>query len=1123
MHKNHDYNYKIAKFFLDNSRITFLSLFVLVALGIASTLSLKTTGFPAPDVGIVLVNTVYPGASSDTVLKDVTKPIESIIKGLDGIDVYNSNSTNSVSIVSATLKPGFKTDSIQNKINSGISSIKLPTNVTTTIATPTVGGVDFIFTLYDKDNQKLFKGYQAVKSILEKNSATKEIKSGNDLEEKVFVKLDRQALAARGIDVANIQQAIKSLGESFPVVSNLNVDDQKTSIVTKFQGTQDLEALKNLDIKDRTGTVKLKDIADIETNYAFKKDSLLIVGAKHEDKKYIDQALGLEVRVNPNTDTFKYIDEIRKEIAKSDLISINKDVPDKVTFLESYSVARENKEQVDEVLSGLIGGPLNISNKELAKVGWLLGGIQLVFLVMLTFVSWRAAIIAAASIPLSLIFTNIYLFFTGQSLNTLVLFSLVLVIGLVVDPALVILESIQRKIDAGLRGKNAALAAITDVGSGLFMATLTNIIVFAPFALISGILGQIFIFIPQTIVPATIGSYVVPLVFLSWVSGNFLKKSKHANSNIAADADPDLVEKELHKNELENLWPIAKWLVNLNKKILNSHWAIRVAIIFFTFSIAMLVSFIYVGGGQIKNVQFGDALNPQSLTLNIIHKNGTSDTDRNKINKEIIAEILDYEDVETVSPYVQTLRIELKEAIERKGNSTDLAKNINDRVNKLFAAKVFDVDIKPISNGPPGASYQVQLSINESNQEKLKTAAIGVGSVFEKLCENDKKEVKIQDNCTGKKIKVLRTDDGYTGKENTVDYIEFDRAKLIEKNLILPSATTPSLIYSTSNIKNAFAIDDGNKVNTILIDSRDVPVILDNKASDPNSIDSINNLTLFSLSGQPVPVKDVAVITKKTPPATIIRSKGETLGIVKIGLEEGKNDQAYAAKVTNAVVEYYKDNTKTDALGLSNNSIKSYSEGGAASFAKSFSELILALLFAIVATYFVLAVFFNSLSQPIAILYTIPLTFVGIFPALKHLGSGQFGFLEIIGLIILVGVVENVAIFLIDAANQMIANDGLSDKDAVATASGLRFRPVMLTKLTAIASLAPLAWLSETYRPISLVIIFGLLTSGFASLITTPILYIAFRRASTFIRTVNPFGWLAFIPNIFQKVINFYK
>jgi HAE1 family hydrophobic/amphiphilic exporter-1 len=188
---------------------------------------------------------------------------------------------------------------------------------------------------------------------------------------------------------------------------------------------------------------------------------------------------------------------------------------------------------------------------------------------------------------------------------------------------------------------------------------------------------------------------------------------------------------------------------------------------------------------------------------------------------------------------------------------------------------------------------------------------------------------------------------------------------------------------------------------------------------------------------------------------------------------------------------------------LPEKSIESYSQGGSASALKSFSELGIALLLAIIFTYIALAVFFNSLTQPLVILYTIPLTFTGIFPALGWIGNGEFGFLEIIGLIILVGVVENVAIFLIDAANQNI-QAGMSEKRAIALASGIRFRPVILTKITAIASLAPLAFLSEFYRSISLVIIFGLLASGFVSLITTPILFVFFRWLS---RTYIKLSW----------------
>lgn len=129
---------------------------------------------------------------------------------------------------------------------------------------------------------------------------------------------------------------------------------------------------------------------------------------------------------------------------------------------------------------------------------------------------------------------------------------------------------------------------------------------------------------------------------------------------------------------------------------------------------------------------------------------------------------------------------------------------------------------------------------------------------------------------------------------------------------------------------------------------------------------------------------------------------------------------------------------------------------------------------------------------------------MGWVPALASFGGGQFGFLEIIGLIILVGLVVNVAIFLIDSARIQIST-GLDEKTAIANASGLRLRPVLLTKLVAAASLSPLIFFSELYRSISIVIVFGLLASGFISLVTTPILFIFFRSLS---RNVSKLGSL---------------
>jgi hydrophobic/amphiphilic exporter-1 (mainly G- bacteria), HAE1 family len=1103
MHKQHDWNYKLGKFFLENSRLTFLSFFILIILGLVSTFGLKTTGFPSPDVGIVIVRGIYPGASSDTVLKDVTKPIEDVIKGVEGVETFSSNSQNSVSIVSAVVRVGFKSESVQNKISTEVYSLAFPDNVTVSISKPQIGGIDYIFSMTDEDSNRLYDSYQTVKEVIEKNPGTKNIKSDNDLVKQVVVEVDQSKLAQSGASVQSIQQALRSMSESLPITSNIQVDNQKSSIVSQYGKKAKLSNLNDLEIVTPTGFVKLIDVSkSITVKQKFVNGTDLILGSKTLGTDEPKPAVVFNVNLNDGVDNTKYLSAIMDELKTKSNISFDKLESGKSLLVNNYSITEQNKEQVDEVLSGLVGGPLKIENKTLANVGWLLGGIQLVFLMMMTFVSWRAAIIAAAAIPLSLIFTNIYLYFSGESLNTLVLFSFVLVIGLVVDPALVIIESIQRKIDAGLRGKQAALAAITDVGGGLFMATLTNIIVFAPFGLISGILGQIFTYIPLTIVPATIGSYLVPIVFLTWISSKILKKSKSAIADLPADADPDLIEKELHKSELENLWPISKWLIGLNKRILNSNWLVRLSIIALTFMLSMMVSAFFLGNGLIKSVQFSSPANPQNLILTINHKTTTLESDVNNINKEVVKKVMSFKDVHEVAPYIQgTYKIELNDATERKEVSVKLAERINAELRDKYLNQLFDIKVGILANGPDSSSYSVLLAIKESDLSKIKTASERIDEKLKYLCDNNNK-ISIDEGCKDNKIEIVRLDDGFKGKENIVNYVEFDRAKLASKGLFIPNSQAPSLIVPTSQIKNLFTLNDGSKAVEVDNDGKSLPVVLETGITAPTTLDAIRKITLFTPKGQPVLLTDVATIVTDSPLSTITRVKGETQGVIKIGFNEKYSDQQASAKISNAIIEYYSNENHTKELGLSKNSIKPYSEGGVEGFKKSFGELQLALLFAIIATYFVLAIFFKSLSQPLAILYTIPLTFIGVFPALTYLGPAQFGFLEIIGLIILVGIVENVAIFLIDCANNLIKSDGLSDKEAIATASGLRFRPVLLTKLTAIASLTPLAFLSETYRPISLVIIFGLLTSGFTSLITTPILYIFFRRLSEGLRNL---------------------
>ncbi|NJK71649.1 MAG: efflux RND transporter permease subunit [Thermales bacterium] len=448
-----------------------------------------------------------------------------------------------------------------------------------------------------------------------------------------------------------------------------------------------------------------------------------------------------------------------------------------------------------------------------------------------------------------------------------------------------------------------------------------------------------------------------------------------------------------------------------------------------------------------------------------------------------------------------------------------VAKEVVDEIEvdlKQYEDEFFDLVLGVESNGPPAAGWQVALGVSSSDSRLMRTSSVAVGQTLQKLCQREN-QIKILDDCGGKDgdIKLVsKVDNGFVGKESSVIDIQLEREKLAKENLVNPAL--PVGINVVEGVKNLFEAKNQDE-STIELNGEEFNL----KFSRTNLIDSVTTQdiettelgSLAAPASTPVQLSEVATIKEDIPQSTINRVNGEVINVVQARLVEDWSDEATAGQAIAAVVDYYAENDyqRTDMLGLEDGAIEAYSEGSSEGFAKSFQELIVALLLAIILTYFVLAVFFGSLTMPLVVLYTIPLTFIGIFPAIAYLSLGEFGFLEIIGMIILVGIVENVAIFLVDSARQYM-REGMEEKEAIALASAIRMRPVILTNLTATASLAPLALFSEFYRSLSLVIIFGLLTSGLISLITTPILFIFFHWLSKSYREMHWINRVLFFP-----------
>jgi multidrug efflux pump subunit AcrB len=1080
-----DFNYKITRFFLNNNRLTLLSFILLVIFSLLSAFFLKTTGFPNPDVKFAMVQTLYIGASSETVASDVTAPIESAIQDIEGITTMSSVSSNSFSMVSVTIDDDYDSNTVVNKIDSAVNGLTLPDGAEDSeVMVPSIAGPDFLFSLVSNNEKKLYETYKLIEADLNEIPETSEVSTIEKLNKRLLISVDEKKLTAAAVTVTDIQAGLANLGETIPVVSDVTLNNESASIVTIIEDSS-IEDIKNLEF----GAYKLKDLASIKIDYEFDGEQGL-AAYNIDGDPFVFKALTINLKAAKNTDLMEYtetIEAIFKDYEDVKFVKGNEFEGgfEDLMLVEAYSINNDNQRQVKEVVTGLIGGEFNIDGP-LKYSGYLFGGIQLVFLVMLAFVSLRAAIIAALAIPMSLAFSTIYVFAIGENLNTLVLFSLVLAIGLVVDPALVLLESIQRKIDTGLHKKEAALAAVKDVGRGLFLACLTSVIVFIPFGVVSGILGQIITYIPMTIIPAIVGSYVVPLIFLAWIGGMFLKPNKGK-----------------HGNEEENLWAISKLLIKVNEWLLNGSRILRFLIIVVALVVPLLVAGYYTSSGKVKQVQFASSENAEFLQLGYVFKPSVPMDEREDAREKVFKIIATNEGVESVFPLGGGIYFVMLKDAEVRGDY--LSVDISDDINKQLAdldEDFFDIKVGVVSNGPPGSDYQIAIALKTGDSDKFEDASLDVAETLNNVCFIDNK-YEIAEDCAGERV-ITKVDDGFTDKQTEVIEVILDREKLAEKQLLIPGAPLSMMVNLT--LRNLFGINDGSAVAQINIDGEEIDIVLDKKTADPDTLTEIKNTVIYTMGGEAIKLSDIAKIKISESKSSIQRVGGETVSVVKGRLKAGSDDQGTAAIVTQAVLDYYEENPIKDMK------IETYSEGDSASFMKSFQELFTALILAIVITYVVLVLFFGSFTQPLVILYAIPLTFLGVFPGLAYFGGGQFGFLEIIGLIILVGIVENVAIFLIDAAKQKIREDGWDDIRAISYASGLRLRAVILTKLTAIASLAPLAVLSEQYRSLSIVIMAGLLTSGITSLFTTPILFVFFRWLSERYRNTEWYNKVLFFP-----------
>jgi HAE1 family hydrophobic/amphiphilic exporter-1 len=1044
-----DWNSRLVEWFLQNAQLAIMLFAAVIIGGVWALLTLRTEGFPSADINIAVITDSYRGASPTEMEKQVVKPIEAAIQSVKGIKEIHSTARNSFASVVVSFEPGVDFKSSLSDLRGKVQNVALPKDADKSdINVPDVGGNASYYAVAKNSEGISDAEVTAAAALLQREieniSDVKAFKQQQEPKYSIGVKWRPADLAKNGITLPQLQQALIGNSITLPA-GNVVLDGYSTSVVTSapYTSISDIQAVVvgvNTKIAPPV-PVKISDIADV---YSFDATDRISTNVAYRNGSEITshQALLYELTFKPTADLLKTDAKVQEAISK-----VKKD-PELayVTVLTAFNSANETARQSKEITEGAIGGRLG--NGPLSGLGYLLGGVWLVILVMFIFVNWRAALISAAAIPLSLLFTLLALKLQGVTLNTLTLFSLILVLGLIVDPAIVVLEAIQHELDLGKRGREAVMAAVRTIGNGVFMAALTSMIVFVPFGVVSGVFGQIIRYIPITVIPALLASYFVPLLFLTYLAQRFLRPAKKA---VPSDSD------------LSNIWKSSRWFVDANRAILKKKS--RQIVIMITATILPLgITGAMFALHYITPVQFSAPKDSNRLMVSAEFPSNFEISKKQQVVTRLEPILQAEATIQSYSPISQngqavTFLVNLIPRSDRHEDSINIVTRLNVQLEALSdpTTKVY-YSAKQDQVGPPSQDYPVAVNIYGDDLDSLRKAAIATGDLLRD---------------SSKFPNVTRVEDGFTGSHATQIEVTLDRDKLQHNNL-----SSAQIAQGLAGLLGSLPVGKFDRTVDGTVQSSDLLLV---GPVTPSSVVDIEKVIVSNTTNGPVYLKDVGQVREVEGFTGIQRLNGSRYVTIQAKVKDPLKDAA----LPQAEVKKFWTSDRLQQYGLRADALQDKGSGN--EFVQSFKDLFLALAVAIVLTYMVLALFFRSFSQPFIILFAIPLSFIGVFPALYFAG-GQFGFLEILGVITLVGIVENVGIFVIDLANRKRL-EGVDYREAIAESTGIRFRPIFLTKVTALGGLLPLMIVSPFWRSLAVVVVAGILTSGVLSLFTTPILY----------------------------------
>lgn len=998
---------------------------LLIAFGLVSFERLSLREYPDIDPPIVTVEVDYPGAPANVIETRITEIIEDRISGIEGIEYIASSSSDGRSRVTIEFSIDRDIDSAANDVRDRIAGVR--DNLPEEADPPEVQKVDssddvVIWQnlassemstpeLTDYAERYLVDQYSTLDGVAR-------VRVGGGFRYAMRVWLDRTAMTARQLSVSDIEQALRTENVELPAGS-LESDQRvfKARVARQFNTAEDFAGMVIAAGEDGS-LVRLGDVARVERG--LREDRTIFRGNG-------DPMVGIGIVKQSNANTITVARGV-KELSKK----LNANLPNGMVIEQSYDASVFIESAVHEVYITLF--------------------IAISFVVLIIFLflgNWRAMLIPAVTVPVSVTATFIVIYALGFSINLLTLLALVLAIGLVVDDAIVMLENIVRRMQEKHETPLvAAYRGARQVGFAVIATTLVLVAVFVPITFLEGDLGRLFTEFSLTIAAAVVFSSLVALTLSPMLASVLLKPKQNKNKSLQAIDTGIRRSRRIY----------GRWLVTWIRRpiyMMIMFVAIIVATVWLYSDTAQEFTptedrgafFVRISGPEGASYEF------MSEYMSEIERRLLHYVEDGRIDRMLVRAPLGWGNIESFNGGFVIAR--LKPWEERDFSAFEVMDQIKEELSDLPGVRAFPIMRQGLGGG---SGKQVQFVLG--------------GSSYEELAQwRDILLTEIEKNNPG----LEGLDSDYKENRPQIDFnVDYDAAADLGVRINDIGRTLQTML-------------SGRNVTTFIDDGEEYDVILEGERKQQRTFSDIQNIYVRSQrSGELIPLSNLVTINEYGAADSLSRYNRVRAITLEASLADGYR-LGDALDYLNAMVDQH----------LPDYAIVDY-KGQSRDFVNSGDSIMFVFLLGLVVVFLVLAAQFESYVHPMVIMLTVPLAIAGGLFGL-WLTGGSINIYSQIGLIILVGLATKNGILIVEFANQM-RDLGYHFNRAILTAARVRYRPIVMTGLTTVAGAIPLVIASgagaETRIVIGTVILFGVIAATLFTLFVIPVAYSVLARGT---------------------------